>query len=44
MPNMKPQSFTVQKVWPKLKSFFFPINSHRDTGKKLDAPEFKIGT
>ena len=37
MPNMKSLSLTVQKFWPRLK--FLP-QSNRQTGQKLDAPEF----
>ena len=36
MPNIKSLSFTVHKLWPRLK--FFP-----QTGQKLDAIEFQPG-
>ena len=40
MPNMKSPSFTFQKLLPRIK--FLP-QSHRQTGQKLDAPEFYSG-
>ena len=40
MPNMKSLSLTVQKLWPRLKVL---PQSHRQTGQKLDTPEFHSG-
>ena len=37
MPNIKSLSLTVQKLWPRLT---FLTQNHRQTGQKLDAPEF----
>ena len=42
LPDMKSLSLMVQKLWPRLK--FLPHKDrqkHRQTGQKLDAPEWK---
>ena len=42
MPNMKSPSLTVQNLWPRLKLFCHRVTD-RQTGQKLDAPEFASG-
>ena len=49
MPNMKSLSLMVRKLCPRLKVVFFFCHkvtdrkSHRQTGQKLNAPEFHSG-
>ena len=46
IPNMKSVSLRVQQLWPRLKIFLAresDTQSHRQTGQKLNAPEFHSG-